>query len=121
MTADCEHCEEFKQKINWYRAEMLEMTKKLQAAESRLKELAELLVDAEIITRSRCHEITGMSHGEIVKLMADSPIAKESRKDTARECAEIAGNHQPQEFEDGCGTGRFIARTIRARFGLEEG
>ena len=45
-------------------------------------------------------------------------VARE-RKRVARECAEVAENHQPQEFADGCGTGKFIGRTIRARYGVE--
>lgn len=30
-----------------------------------------------------------------------------------KKAAEIAETHQSQELEDGCGTGRFIARTLR--------
>lgn len=69
-----------------------EIEEKLQAAETRA---AQHLADQDLL------------------------VARE-RQRVAEECAEIAEGHQPQEFTDGCGTGKFIARTIRARFGLEE-
>jgi hypothetical protein len=48
----------------------------------------------------------------------DLLVAQEMKR-VAVECAEIAENHQCQEFADGCGTARFIARTIRAKYGVE--
>lgn len=34
MLANCNECEKFIEKINWYRSELLEMSKKLQAAQA---------------------------------------------------------------------------------------
>ena len=64
MLTNCNECEKFIEKINWYRNEMLEMSKKLQAAQALA---ATHLTDQELL------------------------MARE-RKRVARECAEICAN-----------------------------
>ena len=61
MLTNCNECEKFIEKINWYRNEMLEMSKKLQAAQALA---ATHLADQELL------------------------IARERRR-VARECAEM--------------------------------
>lgn len=84
----------------------------LQSLVDNYRDLAELLCDAELITRSRCHELTGMSNAEMVALLRNSPIARE----VASRCAEIA---------EPCGRGAMmsnvgptVAAAIRQEFKL---
>lgn len=81
----------------------------ISALLEQIYELAQIMVDAELITRSRCHEITGMSHSEIGKLLANSPIAK----DAAKQCIDIAG-----AYAYSCGCSGLIVADIVDTFHL---
>lgn len=91
-----------------------------QMAEYR--EIVQLAVDAEIITRSRCKELIGMSHPEIGKLFANSPIGRE----TAARCAEIAYNTEPpksigqQMGRHHSAGAQHAAKRIREQFNLSD-
>ena len=65
MLTNCNECEIFIEKINWYRSEMLEMSKKLQAAQALA---AQHLADQELL------------------------VGRE-RKRVARECIDYVNNH----------------------------
>lgn len=65
MLTNCNECEKFIEKINWYRNEMLEMSKKLQAAQALA---ATHLADQELL------------------------IARERRR-VAEECIDYVNNH----------------------------
>lgn len=85
---------------------MLNAAVRINRLTAEYREIVQLAVDAEIITRSRCKELIDMSHSEIGKLFANSPIGRE----TAERCYQIASSH---EF------GPDAAKTIRETFKLK--
>jgi hypothetical protein len=95
-----------------YSGALTDAADRLDKLETDYREIVQLAVDAEIITRSRCKELIGMSHPEIGKLFVNSPIGKA----TAQICLDILHDHIWAKQGDAA-TAR---AAIKERFGIIE-
>jgi len=80
MLANCNECEKFIEKINWYRNEMLEMSKKLQAAQAENDRLTAKLgfYDNKCPV---CNSTLGLLHADACPLCAARKEVERLRKD----------------------------------------
>lgn len=65
----------------------------VERLQTEYRDIVQLAVDAEVITRSRCKELIGMSHHEIGKLFTNSPIGRE----VAIRCADLAESYRGRD------------------------
>lgn len=91
--------------------------RKIEQIEIEVKRLQEendnlvtILVDTELITKSRAKELTGKPIQHWLDVMVKSPVYEAGRIAAAKECYQIASSH---EF------GPDAAKCIRETFGLE--
>lgn len=101
------------------RSEIALLFQALFRSREEVERLKSCLQTSQYTVKTQAEENDRLSALAATHLADQELLVGRERKRVARECAEIAANHQSQEFSDGCGTGKFIARTIREHYGVE--